>query len=171
MSVVINANRPSVWRALTTPSELIRWDDRLLELLESAEGYPSPGQHIRWRYRLGTVRVVMHGLGALPPASPYEGEFVHLREELRKFDVPFFAIPGNHDAFASFGGVLNDAAMVGSHFLEDWVPEPIGTLTHPVGETLAWVARSTPVLIKVGRMFEDPFFDGLVEKFIGFRGV
>ena len=60
MSTVINADRPSVWRALTTPSELIRWDERILELLEPVEGYPRPGQHIRWRYLLGTVPVVMH---------------------------------------------------------------------------------------------------------------
>ena len=60
MSTVINADRRSVWRALTTPSELIRWDERILELLEPVEGYPAPGQHIRWRYRLGTVPVVMH---------------------------------------------------------------------------------------------------------------
>ena len=60
MSAVINADRPSVWRALTTPSELIRWDERILGLLEPVEGYPHPGQHVRWRYRLGTVPVVMH---------------------------------------------------------------------------------------------------------------
>ena len=60
MSAVIDADRQSVWRALTTPSELIRWDDRILELLDPAPGYPRPGQHIRWRYRLGTVPIVMH---------------------------------------------------------------------------------------------------------------
>ena len=60
MSAVINADRASVWRALTTPSELIRWDQRILGLLEPVEDYPHPGQHIRWRYRLGSVPVVMH---------------------------------------------------------------------------------------------------------------
>ena len=60
MSAVIEADRQRVWRALTTPSELIRWDERILELLEPVDGYPRPGQHIRWRYRLGNVPVVMH---------------------------------------------------------------------------------------------------------------
>ncbi len=60
MSAVVNADRQSVWRALTVPSELIQWDERILELLEPVEGYPRPGQHVRWRYRLGTVPIVMH---------------------------------------------------------------------------------------------------------------
>ena len=37
-----------------------RMRQRILELLEPVEGYPAPGQHIRWRYRLGTVPIVMH---------------------------------------------------------------------------------------------------------------
>ncbi len=60
MATVIDADRQRVWRALTTPSELIQWDERILELLEPAPDYPRPGQHIRWRYRLGTVPIVMH---------------------------------------------------------------------------------------------------------------
>jgi len=60
MSAVIEADRQSVWRALTTPSELIRWDAHILALLEPVDGYPHPGQHVRWRFRLGNVPVVMH---------------------------------------------------------------------------------------------------------------
>lgn len=59
MSTVISANRRSVWRALTDPAELIRWDCRILDLLEPVENYPSPGQLVRWKYRLGQVPVVM----------------------------------------------------------------------------------------------------------------
>ena len=60
MSAMICADRQSVWRALTVPSELIRWDERILDLLEPAPDYPCPGQLVRWRYRLGQVPVIMH---------------------------------------------------------------------------------------------------------------
>jgi hypothetical protein len=108
-------------------------------------------------------RAVLHGLGVLPPASPYESEFPDLRAELQLFDKPLFGIPGNHDAFASFGGVLNDAAMIAADVLEDWVPNPLGDATHPIGEGFYWLAQNIPLLVKIGRMFEDPFFDGLIE--------
>lgn len=59
MSTTIDSSRERVWRALTRPGELIRWDERLVELLDPAEDYPSVGRGVRWRYRLGTVPVVL----------------------------------------------------------------------------------------------------------------
>jgi uncharacterized protein YndB with AHSA1/START domain len=60
MSTLITAERDRVWRALTTPSELIRWDDQVVELLDPMPDYPQLGQQVRWRYRIGSVPIVVH---------------------------------------------------------------------------------------------------------------
>jgi len=60
MSTLIAAEHRQVWRALTDPSELVTWDDRILAAVESAEEYPFAGQHMRWRYKIGSVQLVMH---------------------------------------------------------------------------------------------------------------
>jgi len=60
MSAAIGANRARVWRAITDPAEMIRWDEQRLALLEPVENYPQVGQHVSWRYRLGTVSIVLH---------------------------------------------------------------------------------------------------------------
>lgn len=60
MSTVIAADPERVWRALTTPEELVAWDERILAPVEAPERYPFSGQHVRWRYRLGGVQLVMH---------------------------------------------------------------------------------------------------------------
>ena len=68
MSVVIEADRGRVWRALTEPSELMAWDDRVLAGAGDSRGapgdpaaaYPQKGQRLRWRIRLGGVPVVLH---------------------------------------------------------------------------------------------------------------
>ena len=59
MSTGVSANRDRVWRALTVPEELIRWDEQLVALLHPANGYPLVGQQVRWQYRLGAVAVVL----------------------------------------------------------------------------------------------------------------
>jgi hypothetical protein len=59
LSTAIGAGRETVWRALTDPSELIRWDERILESQGAIEGYPSVGSCARWRYRLGNVPVML----------------------------------------------------------------------------------------------------------------
>lgn len=59
MSTTIASPRERVWRALTRPAELIRWDERLVELLDPAQDYPRVGHDVRWRYRLGAVPVVL----------------------------------------------------------------------------------------------------------------
>jgi uncharacterized protein YndB with AHSA1/START domain len=60
MSTAITADRERVWRALTTPSELIRWDDQIVALLDPAPDYPNPGQKVRWRYRIGSIEFDAH---------------------------------------------------------------------------------------------------------------
>ena len=60
MSVAIDCDRSRVWRALTDTHELLAWDDRVLAPVDTASDYPFAGQIIRWRYRLGSVQVVLH---------------------------------------------------------------------------------------------------------------
>lgn len=60
MSTLITAERDRVWRALTTPSEVIRWDDQVVELLDPLPDYPQLGQQVRWRCRVGSVPIVVH---------------------------------------------------------------------------------------------------------------
>ena len=60
MSTLITADRDRVWRALTTPSELVCWDDQIVELLDPLPDYPQLGQQVRWRCRIGTVPIVVH---------------------------------------------------------------------------------------------------------------
>ena len=60
MSTRISATPARVWRALTSPAELVAWDARILAPVEMPDRYPFSGQHMRWRYRIGGVQVVMH---------------------------------------------------------------------------------------------------------------
>lgn len=59
MSTVVGASRQQVWRALTVPEQRIGWDERLLAPIDGVEDYPRAGHLARWRYRLGSVPVVM----------------------------------------------------------------------------------------------------------------
>ena len=59
LSAVIGAPRARVWRALTTPAELIRWDKSILSLMEPADDFPTPEKTARWRYQLGAVSVIL----------------------------------------------------------------------------------------------------------------
>ena len=49
MSTAVSATRERVWQALTTPSELIRWNDQIVALLDPLPDYPRVGQQSRWR--------------------------------------------------------------------------------------------------------------------------
>jgi uncharacterized protein YndB with AHSA1/START domain len=60
MSTVIGAARGRVWRALTEAGEVVRWDQRVIALEGPAAEYPRVGQSVRWRYRLGSIPVVLH---------------------------------------------------------------------------------------------------------------
>jgi hypothetical protein len=59
MSTVIGAGRARVWRALTEPAEVVRWDERVVGLVEPAAEYPRVGRRVRWRYKLGAIPVVL----------------------------------------------------------------------------------------------------------------
>lgn len=59
MTATVSADRARVWRALTSPAELVCWDESLVSLLGSPGGYPREGQKVRWRYRLGSTTVVL----------------------------------------------------------------------------------------------------------------
>ncbi len=59
MSTVVGAPRERVWRALTAPDELLCWDERLLAAIDGTDDYPRVGRLARWRYRLGSVPVVL----------------------------------------------------------------------------------------------------------------
>lgn len=59
LSTVVGAAPDRVWRALTAPDELLSWDERLLASIDAAGDYPHVGRLVRWRYRLGTVPVVL----------------------------------------------------------------------------------------------------------------
>jgi hypothetical protein len=58
MSKVIRSPRVRVWRALVSPDELIRWDDRRISLEAPVREYPVPGHSARWRCWLGSLSVV-----------------------------------------------------------------------------------------------------------------
>jgi hypothetical protein len=59
-SVEIAADLDRVWRALSTPDEVVCWDTGVLEPLDAPPDYPRAGQHVRWRYRLGPLRLTLH---------------------------------------------------------------------------------------------------------------
>jgi hypothetical protein len=58
MTRVIRSPRARVWRALVSPDELIRWDDRRISLEAPIPDYLAPGRSARWRCWLGSVTVV-----------------------------------------------------------------------------------------------------------------
>lgn len=57
MSKVIRSPRARVWRALVSPEELIRWDERRISLEAPIPDYPALGHPARWRCWLGSVTV------------------------------------------------------------------------------------------------------------------
>jgi hypothetical protein len=48
-----------VWRALTVPAEVVQWDSGIIEPIDAPPDYPQPGQHVRWRYRLGPLPLIL----------------------------------------------------------------------------------------------------------------
>lgn len=104
---------------------------------------------------------IVAGLGLTPPLAPYDKEFPFVRDELERARVPFFAVPGNHDGFATYGGLLNAAFDISGAVLKA-PPDPVGILTYPLGHGLQQIGRYMPVLVKVGRLSRYPYFDGLV---------
>ncbi len=110
------------------------------------------------------IAPAMDALGLLTPKSPYRdlrdpgvGEFPELREQIRHSSKAIFAVPGNHDGFASYGGILNQTAA-GMGYLLQLLP-----LTSVVG---TWMTDSLshrlPILVRLARI-TPPFYDGLVD--------
>jgi Polyketide cyclase / dehydrase and lipid transport len=58
-TVEIGASPERVWQALTRPDEVVRWDTGVVEPLDAPPDYPRPGQHVRWRYRLGPLPLLL----------------------------------------------------------------------------------------------------------------
>lgn len=54
MATVIDTPRERVWRALLSPREMLRWDDRVLRFERNGDG---AGPQTQWRFRLGSVPV------------------------------------------------------------------------------------------------------------------
>jgi hypothetical protein len=59
-TVEIAASVERVWRALTAPAEVVQWDSGIVEPIDAPPDYPQPGQHVRWRYRLGPLPLILH---------------------------------------------------------------------------------------------------------------
>jgi len=59
LSTVVGAPRRRVWRALTDPAEIERWDERALGLLEPVARPLAAGSVTSWRYLLGGIPVVL----------------------------------------------------------------------------------------------------------------
>ena len=59
MSSAIAAAPRRVWRALTTSSECLSWHENLLSAIDATDTFPTVGETVRWRYRLGSVPIVM----------------------------------------------------------------------------------------------------------------
>jgi uncharacterized protein YndB with AHSA1/START domain len=82
----IAASPERVWRALTVPAEVERWDG--VTARDVPEGYPAVGQHARWSTRSGPLRLVLHDrIRLVEPstrfASSIDVGFVHVEEEYR----------------------------------------------------------------------------------------
>jgi uncharacterized protein YndB with AHSA1/START domain len=60
MTAVVDSQRERVWQALTDPAELMAWDEHILAIIEEQPRLPVAGHRRRWRYRLGSVQLVMH---------------------------------------------------------------------------------------------------------------
>jgi hypothetical protein len=110
------------------------------------------------------IAPALDGLGLIKPKSPYRdinhaevGEFPELREQIRNSSKAFFCVPGNHDGFASYGGILNQT-VAGVGYLLQILP-----LTSIVGTWLSDTAsHELPILVRVARI-TPPFYDGLVD--------
>ncbi|MGE0058212.1 MAG: SRPBCC family protein [Dehalococcoidia bacterium] len=58
LSVEIAAAPARVWSALCDPAEVAAWDSGVEAALDAPPDYPQPGQHVQWRCRGGSARVL-----------------------------------------------------------------------------------------------------------------
>ncbi len=111
---------------------------------------------------IGTSKaaVALNSLGLLPPTSPYirGGEFLQLSDEFARFSKPVFAVPGNHDGYANYGGTPTQWLNYVASSLKAY------PITSILGYGLAAIARQMPVFFKFGPAWAIvPFSDGLVD--------
>jgi len=109
-------------------------------------------------------KAIVTSMGLSPPLSPYEDEFDGLARVLTRFRLPVFAVPGNHDAFANYGGLANDAFSLTGRLLK--LPGRLRLLSplfYLPGESFCQVGSVLPVVIKLSRGLAEPYFDGLVQ--------
>jgi len=60
MATVVTAPRDRVWRTLTDPAEIVRWDETRRALVAPSRAYPVVASKVRWRSTLGGVGQVLH---------------------------------------------------------------------------------------------------------------
>ncbi len=107
---------------------------------------------------------VADAFGLSAPKSPYArvddptaGEFPQLREQIRRSSKAIFAVPGNHDGFAAYGGLPNQL-FAGLGYLLRTLP-----LLGAAGDWLVDdLSGGLPTLVRLLR-FTPPFYDGLVD--------
>jgi hypothetical protein len=125
----------------------------------------------------GNVPFVLNALGLSSPSSPYsvgtlcqKPEYPFLHQLLRKLDKPVFAVPGNHDGFAGYPGVLNQIARIACAV--PLVASPIAPSSAPYASTQCeyWANNWLPILFKIKlpdqilpTFLQRPRYDGLVE--------
>jgi hypothetical protein len=81
LSTLVGAPRDRVWRALTDPAPIVRWDERAVQLLEPVAQPLVPGCVLRWRYLMGGVPLELREeIEELVP-----GERLHLCAQLGLF--------------------------------------------------------------------------------------
>ena len=59
-TIEIATDPKRVWRALCIPAEVVCWDTGVVEPIDAPPDYPRAGQHVRWRYRFGPLRLILH---------------------------------------------------------------------------------------------------------------
>lgn len=59
LTAVVDAGAARAWRAITDPAQIIRWDGAALALVEPGDDWPRVGQRLVWRYRLGSLPLML----------------------------------------------------------------------------------------------------------------
>ncbi len=122
------------------------------------------------------LNLALNVLAVLPPKSPYNAnggnEFTDLREALIQARRPFFIVPGNHDGYVGYGGIINNFFDV----LAEFVVDPIGRSLIDLKNRFSgrrtssqWrsrindVNRYIPVAVQWNLLNYKPRYDGLGE--------
>lgn len=136
-TIEIAAPPERVWRALTDPAEVVVWDTGVVAPIDAPPDYPRPGQHVRWRYRLGPLPLVLHDrpTEVVPAAT--------LRSSIRlgpfDFDETYtLRSDGATTRLTADLTLASTAPLVGG-LLEAWIGAPLARST--VRHSLAAIRR------------------------------